>query len=303
MENGKGKAVIQGFIAILIWSSSFIFVDMGLTYFTPEAIGGFRYFLGFVFIIPFIMFGKSPKVRLSKKQLLKLSLIGIIGYPIANLALFHGVRLLSAVTTSFMMASIPVLSFFASLFKIDKHPSKIQILGALISMVGSYLYFAPTFTDINMTGFLIALLGIVSFTVFTMLTRKELSDNVMDTNVITAVPMAVGGGILLLVAFMQREPMVFTWQSVAIILVLAAINTAAGYMLYNASLKILTTYELNSMLNLSPLGTVFLSHYVLRESVSLVQFVGILILIIGVYLVQKTIVQMFGVKLLGKIRR
>lgn len=303
MENGKGKAVIQGFIAILIWSSSFIFVDMGLTYFTPEAIGGFRYFLGFVFIIPFIMFGKSPKVRLSKKQLLKLSLIGIIGYPIANLALFHGVRLLSAVTTSFMMASIPVLSFFASLFKIDKHPSKIQILGALISMVGSYLYFAPTFTDINMTGFLIALLGIVSFTVFTMLTRKELSDNVMDTNVITAVPMAVGGGILLLVAFMQREPMVFTWQSVAIILVLAAINTAAGYMLYNASLKILTTYELNSMLNLSPLGTVFLSHYVLRESVSLVQFVGILILIIGVYLVQKTVVQKFGVKLLAKIRR
>lgn len=303
MENGKGKAVIQGFIAILIWSSSFIFVDMGLTYFTPEAIGGFRYFLGFVFIIPFIMFGKSPKVRLSKKQLLKLSLIGIIGYPIANLALFHGVRLLSAVTTSFMMASIPVLSFFASLFKIDKHPSKIQILGALISMVGSYLYFAPTFTDINMTGFLIALLGIVSFTVFTMLTRKELSDNVMDTNVITAVPMAVGGGILLLVAFMQREPMVFTWQSVAIILFLAAINTAAGYMLYNASLKILTTYELNSMLNLSPLGTVFLSHYVLRESVSLVQFVGILILIIGVYLVQKTVVQKFGVKLLAKIRR
>jgi len=303
MENGKGKAVIQGFIAILIWSSSFIFVDMGLTYFTPEAIGGFRYFLGFVFIIPFIMFGKSPKVRLSKKQLLKLSLIGIIGYPIANLALFHGVRLLSAVTTSFMMASIPVLSFFASLFKIDKHPSKIQILGALISMVGSYLYFAPTFTDINMTGFLIALLGIVSFTVFTMLTRKELSDNVMDTNVITAVPMAVGGGILLLVAFMQREPMVFTWQSVAIILVLAAINTAAGYMLYNASLKILTTYELNSMLNLSPLGTVFLSHYVLKESVSLMQFVGILILIIGVYLVQKTIVQKFGVKLLAKIRR
>lgn len=303
MENGKGKAVIQGFIAILIWSSSFIFVDMGLTYFTPEAIGGFRYFLGFVLIIPFIMFGKSPKVRLSKKQLLKLSLIGIIGYPIANLALFHGVRLLSAVTTSFMMASIPVLSFFASLFKIDKHPSKIQILGALISMVGSYLYFAPTFTDINMTGFLIALLGIVSFTVFTMLTRKELSDNVMDTNVITAVPMAVGGGILLLVAFMQREPMVFTWQSVAIILVLAAINTAAGYMLYNASLKILTTYELNSMLNLSPLGTVFLSHYVLKESVSLMQFVGILILIIGVYLVQKTIVQKFGVKLLAKIRR
>ena len=291
MENEKRKAVIQGFIAVIIWSSSFIFVDMGLAYFTPEAIGGFRYFLGFIFIVPFIISGQSPKIKLSKKQLLNLSIIGIIGYPIANLALFYGVKLLSAVTTSFMMASIPALSFLASLFKIDKFPSKIQIFGALISMVGSYLYFAPTFNDINMTGFLISLLGIISFTIFTILTRKELSENNLDTNLITAVPMAVGGGILLLVAFMQSESMVFTWQSVGIILALGAINTAAGYMLYNAALKVLATFELNSMLNLSPLGTVFLSHFVLRKSVSLVQFVGILILIIGVYLVQKTIIQ------------
>jgi drug/metabolite transporter (DMT)-like permease len=68
---------------------------------------------------------------------------------------------------------------------------------------------------------------------------------------------------------------------------LALVNTAFGYILYFHALKTLQALEMNAMLNLTPLGTVALAWLFLGERLSLAQSAGMLIVILGIFLVQR----------------
>jgi drug/metabolite transporter (DMT)-like permease len=74
----------------------------------------------------------------------------------------------------------------------------------------------------------------------------------------------------------------------AIVLWLAIVNTAAGYALYNHSLRILTALEINMFLNLAPLVTALLAWLLLDETLIVIQITGIIVVISGVILVQLT---------------
>lgn len=75
-----------------------------------------------------------------------------------------------------------------------------------------------------------------------------------------------------------------TW---GLVLWLAAVNTALGYILYNHALQVLTAFEMNVMLNLSPLWTALMAWFLLGERLSLWQWVGMVIVVVGVALVQR----------------
>jgi drug/metabolite transporter (DMT)-like permease len=109
----------------------------------------------------------------------------------------------------------------------------------------------------------------------------------VDTLSLTAIPLALGGGCLLLVALpLEGLPHAspVTW---GLVLWLAAVNTALGYILYNHALQVLTAFEMNVMLNLSPVWTALMAWFLLGERLSLLQWIGMVIVIVGVMLVQR----------------
>lgn len=79
----------------------------------------------------------------------------------------------------------------------------------------------------------------------------------------------------------------FSLPIFGIVFWLALVNTALAYLLYNHSLQVLTALEMNMLLNLSPLGTAGLAWLILGERLTLVQAIGIVIVILGVSLVQR----------------
>ncbi len=76
-------------------------------------------------------------------------------------------------------------------------------------------------------------------------------------------------------------------QTWGLVLLLAAINTALGYVLYNHALQSLQAFEMNVLLNLSPIWTALLGWLLLDEILSSTQWAGIFVVITGVMLVQK----------------
>ena len=94
-------------------------------------------------------------------------------------------------------------------------------------------------------------IGLISFTLFGVLGREAARGRKVDTLYLTAIPLALGGGLLLLVALpLEGLPHASpgTW---GLVLWLAAVTL--GYILYNRALQSLTTFEMNVLLNLSPL--------------------------------------------------
>ena len=128
--------------------------------------------------------------------------------------------------------------------------------------------------------------GLLGFSAFGVLGREVARERRPVTIILTGIPLAVCGGILLMISIHIEGWPVLNHKAWTIVLWLASINTAFAYVLYNHALKSITALEMNVILNLSLLGTALLAWLILYESLWLVQILGIFTVIIGVILVQ-----------------
>ncbi|MFV1948521.1 MAG: DMT family transporter [Anaerolineales bacterium] len=286
--NRRRLALIEALLVTIIWSSTFVIVKMGLESLGPLTIAGLRYLIGSLILAPFLMLRRSSRAPISKKLWLKLILIGISAYTIGNGALFWGLKFIPATTGSFLMSMIPLLVLFGGAILLKEIPTRWQIMGVILSLFGSGLFFSSGLMPGEPQGVVILSIGLLGFMAFSLLGRGIALDKQLDTLRLTTLPLLIGGGVSLLLAFtVERLPLI-TWRGFLIVSWLAIINTAGGYLLYNHALQELTVLEMNMVMNLSPLFTALLGWILLGETLSLRQIIGMLVVIGGVILVQRS---------------
>ena len=285
-RSGRVTAIIEALLATIIWASSFVFVKMILSNIGPLTIAGLRYFLAFLVLLPF-MISKRQTIRdISPETWFHLTLIGLSAYTVGNGALFWGLKYLPATTTSFLMGISPLLILFGGVIFLKEVPSRLQVVGLMISLVGNAVFFSSGLQPGEPLGIAIVAFGLLGFTAFGILGRGLARDKRTNTIHLTGIPLGIGGGLLLLIAVPLEGWPIFNQKVLLIILWLAIINTAVAYILYNHALKTITALEMNVFLNLSPLGTAALAWFLLGESLSFKELFGVAIVIIGVTLVQ-----------------
>jgi len=280
-------AIIEGLLVTIIWASSFVFVKVALAYMGPFTIAGLRYFLGFLILLPFVV----PRLRalrgLPPRLWIRLFVIGIVAYTIANGAFYLSLRYLPAVTLSFVLSLGPLLVLFAGVVWLQEIPARLQVIGVVICLVGGALFFSPGLRGGEPLGMAIGAVGMISFVAFGILAREVARDRHIDALSRTAIPLAVGGVSLLLIAIPLEGLPTLTLNGWAIVLWLALVNTSLAYVLYHHSLQELTALEMNVLLNLCPLGAALLDWLLLGETLTPVQILGMIVVIFGVTLVQQ----------------
>lgn len=283
----RTAAIVEGVLATLIWASSFVFVKIGLEYMGPLTIAGLRYFLASLLLLPFLISREYTSRPSTSSIWVRLFLIGFSAYAIGNGAMFWGLKYIPATTGSFMMSFSPLLILLASAVWLKEIPTRLQILGVVVALIGSVLFFSSGLHVGEPLGLAIVGVGLIGFLFFGILGREVARDQKVDTLTLTAIPLAFGGGLLLLVALPLEGMPAFSVTGWGIVLWLAVINTAVAYILYNHSLQVLTALEMNVMLNLSPLGTALMAWLLLDERLSFIQIIGMVTTIIGVVMVQR----------------
>ncbi len=284
--SSRAQAISEGIITMLIWSSTFILVKQGLEYVGPLTLAGFRYFLAFLFLLPFLI-RRRPALRSYSSNLwLRLALIGLAAYTVGNGALFWGLKYVPATTGSFLFSLVPLLVLFMGVIWLRELPSRWQVIGVVVGLAGAFLFFSPGFGESEPLGTVIILAGLFGFAAFSILARGVAREREVDTVSLTAVPLAIGGAALLVLAVIVEGWPKIPGAAWPIIVFLSLVNTAVAYLLYNHALQTLMALELNMLLNLAPLGTALLAWIFLGEMVSAEQMAGIVIVIVGVGLVQ-----------------
>lgn len=286
--NRRRLALIEALLVTIIWSSTFVIVKMGLESLGPLTIAGLRYLIGSLVLAPFLILRRSSRAPISKELWLKLILIGISAYTIGNGALFWGLKYIPATTGSFLMSMIPLLVLFGGAILLKEIPTRWQIMGVILSLFGSGLFFSSGLMPGEPQGVVILAIGLLGIMAFSLLGRGIARDKQLDTLRLTTLPLLIGGGVSLLLAFVVEGLPLITWRGFLIVSWLAIINTAGGYLLYNHALQELTALEMNMVMNLSPLFTALLGWILLGETLSLVQIIGMLVVIGGVILVQRS---------------
>ena len=283
----RALALIETLVVTLLWASSFVLVKIALTEVGPLTTAGVRYFVAFIILLPFLLRRRKTAARLSPRMWVMLLLIGLSAYTVGNGAFFWGLKYLPATTTSFLMSVNPLLILLAGMLWLKEIPTRIQVVGLVVCLVGSALFFSGGLKADEPIGLLITIVGLFAFAVFGILGRAVARDKQVDTLTLTAIPLGLGGGILLVLAFIFEGIPVISWRVAGILFWLALANTAVAYMLYNHSLRTLTALEMNVMLNLSPLGTALLAWLLLGESITMIKVAGMVVVITGVVLVQQ----------------
>ncbi len=281
-------AIGESVLATAIWASSFVLVKIGLEYIGPLTIAGFRYFLAFLVLLPFLIRKGTIKQPISKKLWIRLFAIGISAYTVGNGALFWGLKYLPATTVSFLMSLSPLIMLIGGAVWLKEIPTRLQVFGVIVSLSGSALFFSSGLQFGEPIGIVIVFVGLIGFMLFGILGREIAKVKQLDTLTLTTIPLAIGGGVLLLIALPLEGMPILSTKSIGTVLWLAIVNTALAYVLYNHSLQILTALEMNVMLNIAPLGTALLAWWLLSERLGFVQIIGIMVVIVGVIFVQRT---------------
>ena len=285
-SGSKWMAIVEALIVTLIWSSTFVIVKIGLDSLGPLTIAGLRYFLGFVILSPFLLIRKTKPEIISKDLWLRLILIGISAYTIGNGALFWGLKYIPATTGSLMMSLMPLLVLGGAALFLKEIPTRWQVLGVFLSLLGSGIFFSGGFQPGEFKGLAVTAVGLVGFLVFSLQGRGIAREGSLDTLTLTALPLLIGGLTTLLVALAVEGLPGFTWKSLFIVLWLAFVNTALGYWIYNHALRMLTALEMNIIMNLTPFFTILLSWLILDERLTGIQYLGMVVAVVGVAIVQ-----------------
>lgn len=280
----RPQALLIALLVSAVWGSSFVFVKMALIELGPLTLGGLRYFLGFACLLPFL---RHRSFSLTRTQWLRMALLGFSAYTLGNGALFWAMRFLPAITASFMMGMITVTVLLGGAFWLHEIPSRLQAAGIVIALAGMALFFSPGLKPGEPLGLGIFALALLGFTLFSLLSRAAAIDRQVDTLTLTALPLAIGGGLLLAIAAPLEGLPSASFQTWGLVLFLAAINTALGYVLYNHALQSLQAFEMNVTLNLSPIWTALLGWLLIGEVLIGRQWAGIFVVMLGVLLAQQ----------------
>ncbi|MFH2103983.1 MAG: EamA family transporter [Chloroflexota bacterium] len=278
-------AIFEAIVVNIVWASSFVFVKMALPELGPLTIGGLRYFLGFLILFPFLLRRKNPTVP-SRQMWWRYFLIGISAYTIGNGATFWSLKYLPATTVSFLMGTITLMILFGGILWLRELPNRVQAGGIFITLAGTGMFFANGLRGGEPRGLGILAVGLLAFTLFGLLGRGAARDGSSDTLSLTAWPLALGGGIMLLLALLVEGLPQASLRTWGLIFWLAVVNTSLAYILYNHALRVLTAFQMNILLNLSPIWTALMSATLLDEFLTPWQWIGMLTVIVGVGLAQ-----------------
>ena len=280
-------ALLEASLTMAIWGSSFVVAKVGLREIGPLTLAGLRYFVAFLMLLPFLPRRFAAHGRPSPGLMRRLALLGISAYLVGNGCFFLALQIVPSTTVSFLMGLIPLLVLAGSLFWLKENPTWWQAIGMVICLVGTGLFFTPGIQTQSWRGIPILGVGILGFGVFGLLSRSIARERKVDSLTLTAIPLAIGGGALLVVAIPMEGLPHLTVSGVGIVLLLALVNTAFAYLLYNHALQSLTALQMNLVLNLSPFVTALLAAGILGETLTPVQWAAMVVATVGAALAQR----------------
>jgi drug/metabolite transporter (DMT)-like permease len=282
-------ALLEAFLVVTLWSSSWVMIKWGLEDIPPLTFGGLRYFVAFLVLVPFAMSRENRVTlsRLSARSWILLSSLGLLFYAIGAGGQFVALSILPTVTTRLLFALSTVVVGLLSGLLLRERLAIWQWLGILGAMMGIYVYFYPV--DVNLSqlaGILAALTGMLAMAGAAMVGRAVARSKAASPLLVSAVSMGVGSVVLLscgvllqgLPPVSLRDWLLIGWMSV--------VNTAIAFVLWNHSLRTLTAVESNIITNIMIVEIAVLAWVFLGERLTYLDAVGLAVVLGGTLLVQ-----------------
>lgn len=270
----------------VMWGLSFIASKHAMNVgFTPMQLALWRYILTAAVLTPVVLF-KEKRMRISRQDIIPLILSSLFGITLYYFFEYQGIKRTSAVNASLILAAIPILTLMVDTIAMKTKLRPAQAVGSALSLLGVYLVvrYGGGQGETSITGDLLVVGASLVWVGYIFVSRKlrgrytSLSMNAWQA--LFSLP------TLLPLALMEKgdwKPIpIDGWLAMA---GLALICSALCYFLYGSALSHLSPVAISIFINLIPLVTILGGVAFLKETVTLLQMAGGLLIVASIFLV------------------
>lgn len=283
------KAILLALLVTFIWSTSWILIKIGLKEIPALTFAGLRYTIAFLCLVPF-MFTRNARQEIKKLKAIdwvRFALLGVVLYALAQGGQFLALAYLPSVSVSLVLNLTSIFVAFMGIVLLQERPSILQWTGVGLNLFGILIYFYPgAFVSAELLGLLFAAVSLAANIGGTLLGRGVNRQQQFSPLLVTVISMGFGSILMLAAGLIFQGLPVISLASWGIILILAVVNTAFSFTVWNYTLQTLTAME-SSLVNSTMLIQVAILAWIfLGDRLNGQEVVGLIFAALGVLIVQ-----------------
>ena len=293
-NNNIKKAIIAAFIGNAIFGFSFLASKVALNETSVMVLLSARFLIAFLAMTLLAVTGVI-KIQLRGKNLMSLIILGIFEPVIYFFFENYGVQMTNSSIGGIIISLIPIVNFFFGSIFLKEHFRKSQLAWAIMSVVGvCILSINGSLTGgINVIGLLFLFGAVFSGATFTVISRHSADEftAIERTYAMFVIGAIAFPGIGLIqtrghlfsevIAQLQNPPFLMA------VLYLAIFSSIGAYFCINYSVTYLPIRQSTSFTSMTSIISVVAGAVILHEPVGFVQLIGILLILVGVYMVNR----------------
>ena len=288
MSNNKIGSISM-FICAFIWGISFVSIKVVVSVIEPMTLGFLRFALASILLFVIVSI-KKQNLKINREDYFLIFIAGSIGITAYFYFEIYGVRMTTASVASLIIATIPVISALAESFVYKTKISSGKWRSLILSIFGVLLIVGFNYNELVTSGFLKGYLMMFAATFTAVAYSLSTKPLFKRYDYLTIVFYQTIIGAVFFIPFMIFEDNNWLMVNLTIILnivFLGVFASAIGFYLYLVGLKHLGISNSAIFLNIIPIVSVIVSIIFLDEQITHLQFIGGLLVISSVYLVNK----------------
>jgi drug/metabolite transporter (DMT)-like permease len=251
---------------------------------------GLRYMLASLLFFPLLLKRdiREQIKRLSRREWGVMVLLGVVLYTVGQGGQYLGLAYLPSVTVSLILNLSALFVAVVSSITIKERLNWLQWIGVLLNLAGVVIYFNPINNPLSghWLGWFFAILCLVGNSVGSIIGRDVNRSANIHPIVITGISMTIGSALMLVTGILWQGLPPLSAQSIWIIVILAVVNTAVCFTLWNYTQQTLQATETAIMNNTMLVYISILAWIFLGEKQTPLGIVGLILALAGAMLVQ-----------------
>jgi drug/metabolite transporter (DMT)-like permease len=275
----------------IFWSGVFPAVNIVLQSMGLFASVFLRFSAAAVILIALLRLREQRMPRLSPRESVLVLVLGVLGISVYNTLFTYGLSLVEASRAALIVPTNPAFTALFAALLLGERLGGARAVGVLLSVLGALWVLsrgdpaALAALDFGLgEGVLVAC--IFMWSAYTLLGRVALST--LSPLALTAYVMAVGSLPLAVPAWLEHETLArVTWQGWAALGYLAVFGTVIPFLWFYEGVKALGAARASQFINLVPPIAVLASVLLLDESLTPGLYVGMALVVVGLYLTNR----------------
>ena len=276
-------------LTVLIWGVNFVVVKSALVEFSPLSFNSIRFTLATLVEIV-VLYAQGETLHMpwrDLKKMLPVALLGVLSY---QLLFVFGLRRTTAGNASVLLATIPIfVAMYTGIFKRQKLETPVWV-GSLLTFGGIILLTLGSGKPLSasletLPGDLMLLLAAVCWAAYTV-GSKSLMERYSPVK-LTALSMLIAAPAMDVLAV--PELLSTDWAAISSeawggLLFSAVFSIAVAYLFWNIAVQKLGDARSSTFSNATPIVALVTAWIVLDERLAVLQLIGALIVVAGVWL-------------------